>query len=420
MPAPALVAPDYTHRTLTNGSELAVERLPQRSTIAIVFRMLTGAANDPADQSGLAALVERTLAKHTANYSGRELADQFDQFGIQWSSACGRQTTVFSAVCLPEFLPQTIALFAEMIVRPTFPDDVCNIALQLARDELRQLEDEPGDLLRIDLYRNALGPVLGRYPGGDAESLARITPATITDHWRNAFASGKLQVAAAGNVDPDALAELLEAEFADFGSPARAGRDSASVQFAPGNHHREKKLKQQYLAFALPGADRAAPEFPIEQVFIAVLSGGMSSRLFTEVREKQGLVYWVGCWHLQPRGAGQVYFGASTTPERCQRTYDTLQHELRRLPDDLTDEETNRAKNSLIAHWETESDITRARAGLVSEDLFHFGEVTGLDARIQAVRAVTTPQVREYAAQLRTRQQCVAAVGPTKLQLQSE
>jgi len=141
----------------------------------------------------------------------------------------------------------------------------------------------------------------------------------------------------------------------------------------------------------------------------------MSGRLFTEVREKEGLVYWVGAWHEQPRGKGVIHLGASTTPQRCERTYETLLRELRRVGEDLTETEVVRARDGLIAQYETEDDLTRARAGDLSDDLFHFGRPVGREAKLAALRAVTPEQVRSYARSLPVDRLCVATLGPRSL-----
>jgi predicted Zn-dependent peptidase len=168
---------------------------------------------------------------------------------------------------------------------------------------------------------------------------------------------------------------------------------------------------------ALPGAPKGDASFPVEQVMLSVLSGGMSGRLFTEVREKLGLVYWVAAWHEQPRGAGVLHLGASTTPERCADTYAKMVHELRRVGQDLTGAEVDRARDSLISHMETEDDLTRAHAGALSDDLFHFGRPIGRTAKLDRLRAVRLEEVAAYARQLALDRLCVATLGPRALAL---
>ncbi len=405
-------AAGFDHRMLDCGAELAVDVLPERQCLALHFRMLTGSADDPPDLTGIGAIVERTLSKGTKSHNGRELADAFDAFGAQWGAACGRQTTLLRIVCLPEFCDEAVDLASEMFCRPTFPDEACDVAVQLAQEELVHLQDDPQELLRIDLQRQTYGPDFGRYAGGEPETLARITPRSVREHWRRGFHVGRLQVVAAGPIDAGALAQRVDRRFAGLGDPRRAGREPAAVLFSPGRHHRNKDLQQQYIGMSLRGAAKDDANFAIEQVALGVLSGGMSGRLFTEVREKQGLVYWVGAWSEQPRGVGFVHLGASTTPERCEKTYATLLRELERLGEDLSEDEVRRARDQLIAHMETEDDLTGARAAGLSDDLFHFGRPVGVQSRIDAIQAVTREAVESYARVMPRDALCVATVGP--------
>lgn len=415
VPAPAAPAERFVHTTLDSGIELAVDLLPQRQTVALCFRLLAGLVDEPEELTGVGSIVERTLSKGTQHYDGRGLADAFDRLGAQWSSASGRQSMMIRVLCLPELVLEVVDLVAEMIARPTFPEDACRVAVELAQQELRQMEDEPADLLHVLIQRLTLGPVLGRHPGGTPESLARITPEVVRAHWQRVVHAGRLQVAAAGPVDPAALARRIARALADLRCAEPAGRDPAPVDFTPGRAHRPKELEQEYLALTLPGLPRTDADFAVEQVLIGVLSGGMSGRLFTEVREKQGLVYWVGAWHEQFRGRGVIHLGASTTPERCDRTLATLLGELRRVGEDLTEAETVRARDGLIAQDETEDDLTRARAGALSDDLFHFGRPVGQGPRLDALRAVTVERVAEYARRLPLDRLCVATLGPRAL-----
>ncbi len=405
----------FVHERLASGVEFAADVLPERNTVALSFRMLCGGGDDPLELTGSTAIVEHALSKGTRKYDGRSLADAFDQLGAQWASVTGRQSTLVRVLCLPEFVPAVVDLVTEMIRYPTFPDEACRVAVELAQQELRQMEDEPQELLRIMIQRLTLGPVLGRHTGGTLESLTRLTPDVIREHWRGLYHAGRLQVVAAGPIDGAGLSRQLEACFAGFGAAEHRGRQRADFEFAAGRAHRHKELEQQYIGITLPGLPREHEEFPTEQVLMGVLAGGMSARLFTEVREKQGLVYWVGAWHEQPRGRGVIHLGASTRPDRCERTYKTLLCELRRVGEDLTAAETDRARDGLISQLETEDDLTRARAGELSDDLFHVGRPIGRDSKLDALRRVTVKEVTAYAQRLPLEQICVATLGSREL-----
>jgi predicted Zn-dependent peptidase len=405
----------FVHRMLPCGVEFAADPLSQRRTVAMSFRMLSGVSDEPAELNGVAAIVERTLSKGTQHFEGRALADAFDALGAQWGTGSGRQSMQVRVLCLPEFVDQVIDLVAEMLCRPTFPDDACRVAVDLAREHLQHMEDDPQELLRVMTQKLALGPVYGRHIGGEFETLARLSPELVRQHWRAAYHRGRLQVALAGPVDPDAVALHLDAAFATLGSPLPAGRQPADFEYQSRRAHREKDLKQQYIAMTLPGLAKDDPDFGVEQVLLGVLAGGMSGRLFTEVREKQGLVYWVGAWSEQLRGKGLIHIGASTTPQRCEQTFKTLLRELERIGEDLTLEETQRARHSLIAHALTEDDLTRAHAAGLSDDLFHFSRPIGLDAKLEKVRRVQVEDVAAYARRLPRDATCVATLGPVPL-----
>ncbi len=406
---------NMVHQTLPCGAELGVESLPGRRTVTLALRFLGGLALEAPEHTGACSLVESLLSKGTERYDGRGIANAFDHMGGNLSTATGRQTSLLRVLCLPEALSEAIDLLAELIRRPTFPEDACRVAVDLARQDLTHLEDEPQALLRRHTQRLTLGDQWGRDPDGEADSLPQLTRDVLVDHWRKMYQTGRMQVAAAGPIDAERLTDALDAAFSGLGSADRAGRDIVTRDIAPRRLHVPKDLKQQYIAMTLPGLPRDDEQFAVEKVMLSVLSGGMSGRLFTEVREKQGLVYWVGAWHEQMRGCGVIHLGASTTPERCDQTFDTLLRELKRLGRDVTDDEVERSQNQLIAHRETEDDLTRARAAAISDDLFHFGHPRPLAAQIAAIKRVTRAQVLERARSLPLDQLCVATLGPREL-----
>ncbi|MBP9027008.1 MAG: insulinase family protein [Phycisphaerae bacterium] len=408
-------AGEIVRADLDCGIEFAADVLPGRNTAALVFRVLVGVADEPLELTGINGLVERTLSKGTKRFTGRSLADAFDALGASWASLSGRQSTIVRVLCLPEFVVEAVGLVAEMLCRPTFPDEACEVAVELARQELRQMEDEPDELINVLINRLTLGPVLGRYPGGEPHTLPRITPEKMREHWQRHYHGGRIQVAAAGPIDAESLARHVDAAFAELASPRREGREPAAFEFRPAREHQHKELEQEYVAITLRGVPKTDPQFPVEQMLLRVLAGGMSGRLFTEVREKLGLVYWVGAWHEQLRGKGIIHLGASTTPERAHKTFDKLLEELGRIAEDLTEAEVERARTGLIAHFQTEDDLTRSRAAGLSDDLFHFGRPVGLAAKLETLRAVTRDDMLTYARRLPRDQLCIATLGPREL-----
>jgi predicted Zn-dependent peptidase len=402
------------HEVLPCGVELAGECLPGRRVVAANFTFLCGTAAEPEDQLGVAQLVEDTLDKGTARYTAEQLADAFDGIGARRNSTTGRETISFGCLVLAEFFEPVVELHAEMFCRPTFPPDPCQVARDLSLQELRALEDDPMELLQKIARRQAMGPVLGRHPLGEKATLERLGREQIVRYWQRNFAAGSLQVALAGPIEPPSAAETIERHFSCLGRTGARGLEPLEMRFVPGRTHTDKDLQQQYMAVSWPGSRRQADDWPAEAVALGVLSGGMSSRLFTEVREKQGLVYWVGAWPDYLRSGGLLTMGASTTPQRSEQTCRTLLREMARLGEDLTEEELQRAKALIAARRQTRAELTRVRAGEIAEDLYYFGRPRDRDEETARIETVTVDDIRQYlAAHPRTAERLsIVTLGP--------
>ncbi|MFH1417552.1 MAG: pitrilysin family protein [Planctomycetota bacterium] len=405
----------YHHRRLECGIEFAAQPIAGRGTVAYEIRVLAGLTAEPEDKLGLARLVDETLGKGTLKHTAQGLSDAFDAIGASCSSGVGRESFAFRCCCLPEYLLDALSLHAEMLQSPTFPEEFVRVAVDLGHQELTALEDEPGELARKFIAPHAYGPLLGRHELGMNETLDRISRDDIVSFWREQFAAVRIQVAVAGAVDVDLARDQIERLFVGFGRTDEDGRTACKVVFSPGVHHHGKDLEQEHVLICWPGAAVTSDDYPVERVVLGILSGGMSSRLFTEVREKQGLVYWVGAWDEHPRGAGMTFLGASTTPARCDQTVKVLLQELDRLAGDVTESELSRAKVGIIAKSQTRGDITRLRMAELSSDLFHYGRPVPLAEKNERVSLVTVDDIQRYLATYRRDKLCILTLGPREL-----
>lgn len=412
-----MATPDtYVHRTLDCGVELAALQLPGRRTAAYDLRVFAGLVHEPADRLGLAGTLEETIDKGTQRYTAQQMTDAFDAIGAQASSRVGRESTIFRCACLPEYIEQALELHAEMLRRPTFPEEFCRVAVELGKQELTALEDDPGELSRRLIAPHAYGPLLGRHELGTAESLESIRRDDVLEYWQRNFSARRMQIAVGGAVDVDRFARRVDELFGGFGDGAAANTNGCRLEFSPGVRHQMKELEQQHMLICWPGLSMTHADAPVEQLVLAMLSDGMSSRLFVEVREKQGLVYWVNAWDEHPRQAGMLFMGASTTPARCDQTFRTLLREVDRLGEDVTEEELRRAKTGIIAKSQTHGDITRARVGELSGDLFHYGRPMPVEEKNRKIEAVTISDVRRYLKDNRRDKLCVLTLGTRPLE----
>lgn len=404
------------HNVLDCGLELAVRHEPERRAEAMEIRLFAGFAHEPADKLGIANLTQQTVDKGADSMDGKALHDAFDAIGASQCSWGGREACGFTALCLPEYVDRCVELHAAMLRRPTFTDQSCEVAVELARQDLLVLQDDPQSLADKLIARLAYGPVLGRHVGGEKETLDSMTADDFRSFWRDHFQAGRMMVSCAGPVEPQKLIDCFERRFDGFGAAAITAREHFAVEFQPGASHQEKDCEQEQIALAMPGVAVDDPLYPVQRILIGVLSGGMSSRLFTEVREKRGLVYWVSAWHERPRGAGMIFVGASTTPQRCHETYETIIAELNRVGDDVTEEEVQRALTGIAVRADIRGDVTRALCTQQADDLFHLGRPVPWEEKLAQLRAVTVDDVRGFCKDyLSTDRVSVVTLGPRSL-----
>ena len=403
----------YIHRRLDCGIDFAAEVLPARHIAVLEIRLLSGLSAEPEDRLGLAFQVEQTISKGTAKRTGPQLSDAYDAIGALHGSWVGRETIGFKVTSLPNYFDEAMDLTVEMIRTPTFPEESCRVGIELANQELTALEDDPGELSRKLMLKHAYGALLGRHAYGERETLERIGRADLVSFWRANFAARRMQVVVGGAIDAARVADRLEAAFAGFGD-ATAAAPVPAITFTAGRWHYHKELEQQHISICWPGVRMTDREYAVERLLLSVLGDGMSSRLFTEVREKQGLVYWVGAWHEHPRSGGMIHLGALFTPARCEQTYRTLLREVDRLAEDLTEDELQRSKTQIIARTETHGDITRARVSELGSDLFYFGRPVPVEEKNAEINAVTTADIQRYLKDHPRDRLSVVTLGPAK------
>jgi len=406
---------DIVHGRLPCALEYGVNVLPNRHVVSFQVRVFAGTCYEPAEQLGIARMVEETIDKGTRRHGGRVLSDCFDAIGAGRQSGTGRESITFTCTVLPEHFERAFELHAEFLTEPTFPNEAVDVSLELARQELLAIEDDPQGLLEKKMGPLAFGPTLGRHPLGEQACLDRMNRDTIENYWKRRFRPGRMSVAVAGPIEPDRVKKACTEYLPSSDSAPPDGREPLSLDFHPGLTHHDKPLEQEQMAICWPGVDVVHDDFPIQIVLIGVLSGGMSGRLFTEVREKLGLVYWVSAWHETPRGCGLLFLGASTTPDRCDQTFSTLLREVNRLSEDLTEEELNRAVTGIIASRDTRGDGTRARCAELASDLFFYGRPVPMEEKIAKLQAVTVRDVHRFLEAHPRNQLCIMTLGPRAL-----
>jgi len=399
-----------TVETLDNGLKVAVEPQPWNPGLSFTILVPVGATSDPEDRLGAASMLETWLWKGAGPRDAHAFADALDALGVRRQSGAGVEYTTFSASLLPEGLAGTLELYADLLARPHLPEDAFESVRALALQELAALEDQPPRKLMARLRREAFASPHGRPVEGDRETLERMTPDGLREEYRRRYGARGTILAVAGGVDPDSVLRLVRKHFGSWGGEAPAAPEVRLT--VPHRFHVEQETEQVQLGLFYRDVPPGHYDFYASRLAVTVLSGGMSSRLFTEVREKRGLVYAVSATPGSVKGFGYLTAYAGTKPEHADETLDVLQGEVARLAAGVSREELDRAKVGVRAELVLSGESSQARAAALARDLFILERARSLEEVEAEVLDVTLERINTFLAARPYRDPWIGSLGP--------
>ena len=406
----------YFQHTFPNGLTLLGEKMPGMQSAAMTLLLPAGSSTDPIDRLGSATVLSDLVLRGAGSRDSRQLTDYLDKLGLQRSSSVGIHHTRFSAAALSEKVMEGVPVYADIVRRAHLPPDGFEAARDLALQALEGLEDDPRGKLLVKLREWHFPSPFGRSSMGKKDNLEKLTvDLAKADYGRRYHARDSI-LAVAGNIDFGRIRDEIDKQFGDWnGSPP----PSLEIMPPPGNYHHEKQESEQtHIGIAYPSIPETHDDYYTVRLALEVLSGGMSGRLFTEIREKRGLVYnvWAGYSGLN-KDQGSILGYAGTSNDRAQATLDTFITELHRFSDGVTPEELARAKTGLKAATIMQGESTSARAGAIAHDFFMRGRIRTLDEIKSAIDAVTLDRVNGYLKQHKPGPFTIVTVGPKELKL---
>ncbi|MBV9471061.1 MAG: insulinase family protein [Abitibacteriaceae bacterium] len=402
-----------THQ-LANGITIVAEPMPGKRAAAWAFLIPAGSATEPPGREGLTSVLEGLSYRGAGGRNSRELSDALDDLGIDRGGGSDVEYTTYGGATLGDYLADALTVYADIIRRPQLPADEWEAQRDLALQALDSLEDAPARKMFVQLRRLYFPDNYGRSPYGTREGLNALTLEDLRRDHAARFRPAGAIIALAGNLDFEAIVSHLETLFGDWqGAGPKAEQPHPVPQ--PVYHHIVQETAQEQIGVAYPGVPSTDPDFYNHRVATSVLSGGMGARLFTEVREKRGLVYSVSASAATLRGCGFNLAYAGTTPERSQETLDVLIGELQRIADGVTPDEVERAKIGMLSSLVMQEESSRARAGAIARDQFMLGRVRSLDEITEAINAVTPDTIAAFYAAHPPRDFTVVTLGPKEL-----
>lgn len=401
------------HHTYSNGLTLLAERVPHVRSAAFSFLVRCGCAYDPPDSLGLASVLSELLVRGAGERDSRALTSALDALGLDRSESAGVWLMSFGGATLARNLLSALAIYADILRRPHLPESELEPVRQLALLDLQSIEDEPQAKVMVELRKRHYPSPIGRDYRGTEEGLASLTIPKIRDHYERYFQPDGLILAVAGDLEWNRLRDYVGALFGDW-RPAPVP-EPPIAPFRPQSGHLEKDLDQTQIGIAYASVPMSHPDFYAARGAVGILSEGMSSRLFTNVREKHGLCYAIGARYETMRDRGNIVCYTGGKPDKAQELLVRTLHELTNLQNGIEEEELQRVKAGLKAALIMRQESTSARAGALASDWYLLGRVRTMDEMQAAIDSLTPRHLIDHLRTCPPRDFTIVTLGPAPL-----
>ncbi len=384
---------------LPSGLTVLVETLPYVRSVALGYYLRTGSAVESEEHGGASHFLEHLVFKGTTRRTTAELAQVIDILGGDVDAFTGKEYTSFYAHVLDEQLPTALDLLTEIVTSPRFDPDDVEMERGVILEEIKMVEDTPDDLVH-EIFVTAFWPdhPLGRPILGTEETISRLQRSKIVEHYEQTFQPSNVIFAASGNVRPEDVLPFLEKHFPPVAR--EPFRPEWSIP-TPKQHvivRRKKELEQVHLCLGSRGYPQQLDERYGAALFNTVLGGGMSSRLFQRIREKEGLVYSIASYHNGYFNGGYQAVYAACAPKNLRRVLDLTLAELRTIKSEgATADELASAKLHLKGSILLSLESTTSRMSGIARQEYYFGRQFSPDEIIESIDAVTLEDIHRIA-----------------------
>jgi predicted Zn-dependent peptidase len=398
--------------TLPNGFRIVTEHMPGLESAAIGIWVTAGARHERPEQNGIAHFLEHMAFKGTETRSALQIAEAIEDVGGYINAYTSREVTAYYARVLRNDVGLAMDVVADILRNPVFDPKEIEVERHVILQEIGQAADTPDDIIFDWLQEKAYpDQALGRTILGETDRVSGFSKDDLATFVSEHYGPDQMILSSAGAVDHDAVVAQAEALFGDL--PSRPALIADAAKFHGGESRREKDLEQAHLALAFESPGYRDPNFYAAQVYSVALGGGMSSRLFQEIREKRGLCYTIFAQSGAYSDTGMTTIYAGTSGDEIRDLTDLTIDEMKRAAEDMSPAEVARAraqmKAGLLMGLESPSSRTERLARMIQI----WGEVPSLEDTVSRIDSVTTGDVRAFADHLVTQAPAAMALyGP--------
>ncbi len=399
MANPVQTLRDIQVATLNNGVRVISEEMSHVRSVSLGVWIRTGSRRETSEENGISHFIEHMLFKGTKNRSAEEIARSVDSIGGGLDAFTAKEMVSYNTKVLDEHLPIAFDVLADMVRNPLFREEDIEKEKGVILEELKMEVDNPEYLLH-DIFSSNFWKdhPLGKPIIGSKDTIRSFDRGMIDAYFQRYYSPSNILITAAGNLNHAHLVDLAREHFEDLRVNGTLAPEVAPVPHARLVFRDKKSLEQTHLYMGVP-----AYPFPHELRFACytlntILGGGMSSRLFQNIREKQGLAYAVYSELSMYRDTGCMAIYAGTAVETAAKVIDSIVKEFRELKDNLVPaEELRRAKDNLKGSFMLGLESTSSRMGNLARQDLYFQRFFTLDEMLESIEAVNAEQVREIA-----------------------
>ncbi|MFH1920522.1 MAG: pitrilysin family protein [Planctomycetota bacterium] len=398
-----------------NGLVLIAEPMAWLESAAFALIVPSGCVRDPLDRCGLSSFACEMSLRGAGDRDSRRFIQDLDNLGVERSESVSDSYTGYSGATLAANLPTALAIFADVVRRPHLPADQLEAGRQVMLQELRAVEDEPSQKVMIELRRRHYPSPWGRPGYGELEAIETITIDEVRRQVARHYRPNGAILAVAGRFEWPRLMDVVAELLGDW----EPGEEPPIRETArTGNHeHLPYDAHQTQIGISYPSIPYRHPDYFQAWSAVGVLSGGMSARLFTEVRERRGLCYNVYATYHTLLDRGGVFCYAGTSADRAQETLDVVLAELTRLARGVETHELDRLKARIKSALIMQQESSSSRSSAIARDWYHLGCVRTLDEIGRLVDGLTCESVNAYLAEHPPGDFTVVTLGPRKLEV---
>lgn len=397
---------------LANGLTVAVDPMPGAQSAAIGLHAFVGSRSEPDGKGGLAHLVEHMVFKGARGRDARAIAEAIEDVGGSLNAWTARDQTAFHARTLAPDVGLALELIADLVRAPKLDEAELEREKLVILSELGECLDAPDDLIHDRLFEAAFGDQpLARSVLGNEASISGLCRADCVRWLDQQYRPDRLVISAAGKVDPGHILLLAEALFGDL--EIRAVPAVAAAEFIGGTRSDRRSAEQTHLALAYRGMPASDPTAPALSLFAQAVGGGMSSRLFQELREDRGLAYSVYAWTQGYSDTGLFAINLAADKARASEALTLAREVIERAAEELSEAELNRARAQVEAAILMALETPQGRADAMARSIEIFGRIMTPEEMLAELSAVDVAAARSAGAAMLDGPHAIASIGGT-------